>query len=393
MPTLVIIDDGRGCLGPMTDLRPTFDLRTGAHRTLERIERRLGRFPAAWWVPDAIAGLWANATEHPVNTLPAGDTLLLINGRWLGLGNLPELVVGQVAMDDQGAVIAAHVTRDDATDMLQGDSPPDGLDASTVNLPMLVHPWDVMDRLGDCLVDDLDASSTKVGCPDHVDVLGAAPVRVHPGAIVTPGVVIDATAGAVVVARGAVIRPGAVLIGPCHIGRNATVLERAVIRSGSVIGPGCKVGGEVGASVLQGWSNKAHEGYLGDSWVGEWVNLGAGTTTSNLRNTYGEVSMRVTPKGDRHETGRTHLGAIIGDHVKTAIGTRLMTGTVIGTGCMLACSTPPPSCLGPLQWCTDEAMQDYRIDKFLQTASAVMGRRGQSVSEALKARLLVLAGA
>jgi UDP-N-acetylglucosamine diphosphorylase/glucosamine-1-phosphate N-acetyltransferase len=376
----------------MTDLRPSFDLRTGAHRTLERIERRLGRFPTAWWVPDAIAALWSQATEHPVNTLPAGDTLLLINGRWLGLGELPDLALGQVALDGAGAVIAAHVTRQSAQDILCGKDPDDGLDTATLDLPMLVHPWDLMHRLGECLVDDLDASSTQVGCPDHVDVLGAAPVRVHPEAIVTPGVVIDATAGAVVVARSAVVRPGAVLIGPCHIGRKATVLEQAVIRSGSVIGPGCRVGGEVGASVLQGWSNKAHEGYLGDSWVGEWVNLGAGTTTSNLLNTYGEVSMRVTPEGIRQRTSRTHLGAIIGDHVKTAIGTRLMTGTVLGTGCMIACSSPPKTCLGPLRWCTDDGERSYRIDKFVHTASLVMGRRGQSLSEALKARLHVLAG-
>ncbi|MCH2136166.1 MAG: hypothetical protein MK101_06240 [Phycisphaerales bacterium] len=393
MPTLVIFDDGRGQLGPMTDLRPAFELRTGAHRSLERIERRLGQFPAAWWVPAHLAGVWAQSTEHPVNELPEGDTLLLVNGRWLGLGELPRLSPGQAALSEDGAIIGACLERADAAVLLGGGELPDGVDVQTVDLPMLEHPWDLISSLPSCLLDDLEHASTPIGNPTHVSVVGTAPVRVHPEAIVFPGVVIDASAGPVVVARSATIRPGAVLTGPCHIGRGSTVVDQAVIRGGTVVGPHCKVGGEIGSSVLQGWSNKAHDGYLGDSWVGEWVNLGAGTTNSNLLNTYGEISMRTTPEGQRIRTGRTYLGVIVGDHVKTAIGTRLMTGTVIGTGCMIASSTPPPTCMGPLRWLTDEGETSWRLGRFLESTEAVMARRGRTLDAPLRSRIEALAGA
>lgn len=390
MPRLVIFDDGRGQLGPMVDLRPAFDLRTGAHRSLERIERRLSRFPAAWWVPQELAALWSESTQHPVNELPDGDSLLLVNGRWLGLGDLPDLDVGQGVLAADGSVIAACLGRDDAPHVLNGGDLPDAVDATVVDLPMLMYPWDLIASLSSCLLDDLEASSTPLGCPDQVALVGTAAVRIHPEAIVFPGVVVDASAGPVVVARGAIIRPGVVLSGPCHVARGAMVTDGAVIRGGTVIGPGCKVGGEVGASVFQGRSNKAHDGYLGDSWVGEWVNLGAGTITSNLLNTYGEVNMRPSADGPRMRTGRTFLGSIVGDHVKTAIGTLLGTGTVLGTGCMIAASAPPPSSMRPLRWLTDEGDKPYRIDKFFESLEAVMARRGQHISDALRARLQAL---
>jgi hypothetical protein len=137
----------------------------------------------------------------------------------------------------------------------------------------------------------------------------------------------------------------------------------------------CKVGGEIGSTVFQGYANKSHEGHLGDSWVGKWVNLGAGTTNSNLLNTYGEVTVRLAPDGPRHRTGMTFLGAMLGDHVKTAIGTRLMTGSIVGTGAMIATSTPPPTTVPPFAWLTDEGRRTYRLEKFLDVARTVMGRR------------------
>ncbi|MCH2138020.1 MAG: hypothetical protein MK074_03095 [Phycisphaerales bacterium] len=390
MSSLVIYDDGGGCLGPMTDLRPAFDIRTGAHRTLERIERRLGKFPAAWWVPAAIESLWASSTETAVNTLPAGDDLLLINGRWLGLGDLPELQCCQAACTDDGTVVAACLDQGDAESFLATNQLPDRVATQVIDVPVLRRPWDLMTHLSACLLDDLHASSTPQGCPKHVQVVGGNTVRVHPSATVMPGVVIDAGNGPVVIAADATIRPCAVLTGPCHVGRGATVTDGAVIRANTVIGPHCKIGGEIGASVVQGFSNKAHHGYLGDSYVGEWVNLGAGTITSNLLNTYGEISMRVSPGASRERTGRTFLGSIIGDHVKTAIGTRLMTGTVLGTGCMVATTAAPPTCVGALRWLIDDGERAYRTDKFLQAAGAMMARRDRDVIDALVARITAL---
>ena len=159
-------------------------------------------------------------------------------------------------------------------------------------------------------------------------------------------------------------------------------MDGALIKARTAIGPHCRVGGEVGGSILHGCSNKAHEGHLGDSLLGQWVNLGAGTTNSNLLNTYAEVLVRLTPDSRTARTGRIFMGSIIGDHVKTAIGTRIMTGTVLGTGCMVASSTPPAMSLPAFTWLTDSGAGGYRSDKFLDVARTVMARRGVELGPA-----------
>ena len=187
-------------------------------------------------------------------------------------------------------------------------------------------------------------------------------------------------------------RAGAVIVGPAYVGPHATVMDRAVIRGQTVIGPYCKVAGEVSGTVFQGYSNKAHDGYLGDSWVGEWVNLGAGTTNSNLLNTYGEVVARATPDGPNERTGEQFFGAVIGDHAKTAICTRIMTGAVIHTGAMIATTAAASGCIGRFAWCTDEGVRAYRMGKFVEVARAMMGRRGVTPSGGYVGRLEELAG-
>ena len=122
-------------------------------------------------------------------------------------------------------------------------------------------------------------------------------------------------------------------------------------------------------------------------YVGEWVNFGAGSTVSNLMNTYGEISVRIDPELPRERTGRTYLGPILGDHVKMAIGTRLMTGTVLGTGTMIACSSPPPTAVGPFRWLTDKGDRPYELDKFIDVMKTVMARRGQEPSDAMLRRI------
>ncbi|MEL7484590.1 MAG: glucose-1-phosphate thymidylyltransferase, partial [Planctomycetota bacterium] len=152
----------------------------------------------------------------------------------------------------------------------------------------------------------------------------------------------------------------------------------------------CKIAGEVGGTIFQGFSNKAHEGHLGDSWVGEWVNFGAGTNNSNLLNTYGEVLARATVGGPSERTGQTFIGAIIGDHVKFAISTRIMTGSVIHTGAMWASGAPVSEVIGPFTWATDRGETAFRLSRFLETAKTVMDRRGMEPGDEYLARLSVL---
>ncbi len=195
-----------------------------------------------------------------------------------------------------------------------------------------------------------------------------------------PGCVLDASKGPIVLATGVSIGANAVIQGPCSIGSHSQISPLSTIRAGTSVGPMCKMGGEISSSIVIGYSNKPHEGFLGDSYVGEWVNLGAGTTTSNLKNTYGQITMPVN--GKRVSTGRRFLGSVIGDHSKIAIGTRLMTGTYIGFSCMVGTSQYPPRFIPSFTFLTDDGPQPYRMDKAIETMKSVFTRRNRGWTNA-----------
>lgn len=213
-------------------------------------------------------------------------------------------------------------------------------------------------------------------------VLGDPALVLCHGAAVEPGVVFDTRGGPVVLERGVEVRHGARLEGPLYVG------ERSRILGGhhrySVYGPRCNVNGEVSNTVFLGYANKSHDGFLGHSVLGHWVNLGAGTTTSNLKNTYGTVNLELG--GARIPTDRQFLGSLIGDHAKTAIGTLLSTGTVIGAGANVFGAVQPPRDVPPFAW---GATGDARLTEegFLKVAERVMPRRDVAFTTERRASL------
>ncbi len=391
MPPLIIFDDGLGELGPMTDLRAAFEVRTGVMTSAERIARAFAGLHAvaAWWVPPRLVELArerapANAL---VNRLPKDESFLLVNGRWAFPDAAHKLKPGESLTErDSDHLVMGVLSRSDADRFFQTGELPGGKTGSgrkplgERNERVLIrHPWDVIARMKKTIPQDIltlradEKDSQK--SDDVASAIGTHPVHIDRSAKICPHVTLDAENGPIFVAERAVIRPGSVLIGPCAVMNDSTVIDRTLIKANTVIGPHCKVAGEVGGTIFQGFANKSHDGHLGDSWVGEWANFGAGTTNSNLLNTYGEVVMRTEPDGPRMRTGLQFLGAIVGDHVKFAICTRLMTGSVIGTGAMVASTAAPPTTTKRFAWMTDEGERSFRLDKFLDIAKTVMGRR------------------
>ena len=181
--------------------------------------------------------------------------------------------------------------------------------------------------------------------------------------------------------RGAVVTAFTRLEGPCYVGPDSQVIG-AKLRAGTSLGPNCRVGGEVEASVVLGHSNKYHDGFLGHAYVGEWVNLGAGTQTSDLRNDYGEVTVVVG--GLPVRTGQTKVGSFIGDHAKTALGVLLNTGTSVGCYCNLVPSGPlAPKYFPPFSaWLNGRVEENDDLEKLIETAAAAMRRRGREFTEA-----------
>ncbi|MFM7259519.1 MAG: putative sugar nucleotidyl transferase, partial [bacterium] len=390
---LVVFDDCRGTFGPLVDLRAAFELRAGLGTLLQRIECAVGRRADAVMCDPNLAVVVGENTARPVQALPHAPTMLLVNGRLL-TASAARIPQGEVHTTADGMLVAGWFAREDAERVLADGGQVRGGSVSP-NARLAATPWDIATSIATTLEEDLALFPQAVRRalrPEEGQSFGTHPIAIDPSATIGPLAVIDASKGPVVIGPNVVVRPLAVLVGPCAVLDGSTVAERSLLKASTIIGPHCRAGGEIGGTIFQGYSNKSHDGHLGDSFVGEWVNIGAGSDNSNLLNTYGEVIVRLEPDGGLMKTGRQFWGAVLGDHVKLAIGTRLMTGTTIGTGAMIASSRSPATLVPRFSWSTDatEGAKTFRIDKFLETARAMMSRRGKTPSSAVEARLRAL---
>ncbi len=249
--------------------------------------------------------------------------------------------------------------------------------------------WDLVRILPEQLADDLTqlaqrsaAEPTNSRPPAHATIIGDKTLMVAEDVVIEPHVVFDTTAGPISIGRGSHIRAFTRITGPCYIGRDVTVMGGDI--TGCSIGDVSKVRGELSATIIVGHSNKGHEGFVGHSYIGRWVNLGAGTVTSNLKNTYGTVALW-TPQGQR-DTGLQFLGTLFGDHVKTGIGLRLTTGTVLGAGANVY-GNMPPKVVAPFSWGGAPPYTVYHADKFVETAQRMMSRRHVELTERARRHL------
>jgi UDP-N-acetylglucosamine diphosphorylase/glucosamine-1-phosphate N-acetyltransferase len=393
----ILFDDGKGILSPLNDLRPTFAIRTGAFTISERLTIAFDLEPVGVVVPQNMAELTAELSPIPVNTPPepSDEEILLINARCpLPVRAIGEITAGQVLIEeDTQDMIAVRLTASDVRELLTGKQP----EMTPIAVPgkhLMSRPWDWKHFRDASLEFDLQViaqSMPKVDAPPvGVTIIGTEGVAISREAMVMPGVILNATAGPIVIEENATIHPGAIITGPAYVGPGSTVLEQANIKPNTAIGPVCKVAGEVGGTIFQGYANKGHDGHLGDSWIGEWSNMGAGTTNSNLLNTYGSINAKATSTSSNEKTGETFLGVTMGDHVKTAISTRIMTGCVAHTGTMFAASTPMAGTTEAFSWHTDAGVKNFRLGKFVDVSMTVMDRRGIKQSQAYSRRVTVL---
>ncbi|HEX5133306.1 MAG TPA: putative sugar nucleotidyl transferase [Candidatus Krumholzibacteria bacterium] len=243
---------------------------------------------------------------------------------------------------------------------------------------LLSFPWQLIEFNGDAIADDFASSPVRGQADDCVVYGGVQIVRpedvvIGERAVVRAGVVLDASDGPIVIADGALVMPNATIVGPVSVGRGAIVKTGAKILPGTSIGPVCKVGGEVEETIFAAYANKQHDGFLGHSYIGEWVNIGAASNNSDLKNNYSPVRMWCA--GSERETGRQFLGLLMGDHTKTGINTLFNTGTVVGFNCNVFSSEMPAKFLPSFSWGHGEVMSRYDLEKAMQTASVVMERR------------------
>jgi UDP-N-acetylglucosamine diphosphorylase / glucose-1-phosphate thymidylyltransferase / UDP-N-acetylgalactosamine diphosphorylase / glucosamine-1-phosphate N-acetyltransferase / galactosamine-1-phosphate N-acetyltransferase len=381
-------------LNPVALMRPVYELLCGQFSLRERLIRR---FSVSEW--GAFLRPWLAETyreeqpEAQVNDsfwLQQGTTLL-INGRWLPtLESLANIEPGEAGIVDDELV---YLTLDSEEAILFNDNSWDDvlatLSRSRKNIQasgsLIRHPWDLINQNANQLLADYRLRQygwSQFEPGPQVAVLGPVEnVYIHPRANVDPFVVLDARTGPISIEAGACIQPFTRIEGPCHIGYDSQ-LFRANIREGTTIGPTSRVGGEVEASILHGYVNTYHDGFLGHSYVCPWVNLGALTTNSDLKNDYSNV--KVPLSGVPTETNSNKVGCFIGDHTKTALSSLFNTGSSIGMMSMVL----PGGELLPKHipsfsrvW-HGELDDGLSLEDGLTTARTAMGRRNCELTSA-----------
>ena len=382
MTQLYLYDDAAArSFEPFALTRPFGEMRAGIALGRARWERALDAAAAGFVGAEHLRDFDEAGAPSAAGDIRAGS--ILANSRCL-------VPLGWSAHDADvwtcdGSIAAVRLAQDaSGTELGDGSRSLESLRAAgtrVVDIPgrWVEHVWELVTQLVAQLRDDIDALGPHLTCahPAGAIVIGGGGVYVERGADVEPQVVFDVTSGPVLVRRGAHVRAFTRLVGPCAVLENASVLGDRV--SACSIGEWSVIRGEISETVVLGHSNKGHEGFVGHSYLGRWVNLGAGTITSNLKNTYGSVQLW-TPAGIRH-TGASKLGSMIGDHAKTGIGTRLTTGTVIGAGANVFGSEMPPKNVPPFSWVDGKQVTEFRLHKFLEIATRAMSRRSVALSE------------
>jgi UDP-N-acetylglucosamine diphosphorylase/glucosamine-1-phosphate N-acetyltransferase len=381
---------------PLTHFHPVYDLRCGIFSLQERIIRYLRPAGVSLHCRSYLAPLVAE--EHAgaaVGTIPARRCLVL-NGRSILTPSLARLLkkaaAGCVYMagDDFVAAVLEGSGLDAFRQAMNGDlidpSFFQGCERRDVEAELLRYPWDLISANDRTLEADMALlprarpSRVRRGVHRSAVLVGGRSIVLGTGSIIGPGVVLDAGNGPIHIGHHAVIHPLAVIEGPASIGDGAIVNAGARIGGGTVVGPVCKVGGEVQHSIMHSHANKQHDGFLGHSYLGPWVNLGAGTTTSNLKNTYGNISVQTGKQ--RIDTGRMFLGLIAGDHLRTGINVSLDTGTITGVSCNIFGPALPPKWIPSFSWGEAGGLATYHPDKALDVATRAMSRRGIQCSDA-----------
>ncbi|MFK7971696.1 MAG: putative sugar nucleotidyl transferase [Bacteroidia bacterium] len=387
MAYILFDDTFRAALLPFTFTRPTCDLRVGIYTFRERWQRLLQE----QHIPVRAYGYIHDAMHE---TLPQGDAIWL-NSRLAPdaelLKHIQDLPPNSYVHADKHVLAARFETNALPADY-EGVMSVEVLEqmdlkAESADMPacLISKPTDIFQQNKAFILYDFelaiqDGPSQKID-DKHSMIYGADNVYLAPGASIK-GALIDAEAGPIYIGPNAQIQLGANIQGVHAIGQHAVVNMGAKLRGDSAFGPYVKVGGEVGNSVIMGFSSKGHDGYMGNSVLGYWCNIGADTNTSNLKNNYDEVKLWSYETGRFQKTGTIFCGLMMGDHSKAGINTMFNTGTVIGVGSNIYGTGYPRNFVPSFSWGGAAGMVTHRLDKMLKTAEIVMGRRSRTLTEA-----------
>lgn len=382
---------------PFSVLHPLWELRYGAFRMFEKVEQEFPGSVIIYRGRKNQTELFRDKFDVEDRELQKGNILIINSAALIDSTFWDELSRHLVANPNQtfmlkkdNVPVAAYLHESNYVENLE-ETDITNLDSMFLNnfkiieaqeMRLLKYLYEIIYLIGDAIDYDYQmfrnhAPFSDMKFPGVILVKNKMNIKIGKNVRISPTVVIDTTGGPVIIDDNAYIMPQATILGPAYIGKNTIVKVGAKIYPQTCIGEYCKVGGEIEDVVFQGYSNKQHDGFLGHSFISEWVNLGADTNNSDLKNTYGRIKLRF--KGKTVDTGEMFMGLLCGDHTKTAINTRFNTGTVCGIGAIIFEADFPPVFIPSFTWGGDKTLKAYKVENAIDTAKVMMKRRAKKL--------------
>ena len=379
---------------PLVYFRPTYDLRCGILTLREKVQHYFPNTPISLHCREYLNDLVKQQNPGVVVNDVKGKSCLFLNGRVIADSKLAQQLSTDIdTLFVKGeTIIAARVSgsklgslKNKLNDLFTF-SDFNELLKKEVDAKVIHYPWDLISNNGEQIISDfnlltskVDGSKIKGKIYAGAHLINEDKIFIDEGAKVKPGVVLDAENGPIYIGKDAKIFPNAVIEGPAFIGNKSAIKIGAKIYENTSIGEVCKVGGEVEESIIHSYSNKQHDGFLGHSYLGMWVNLGAGTNNSDLKNNYGSV--KVIINGEQVDSGSMFVGLTMGDHSKAAINTMFNTGTVVGVSSNIFGAGFPKKYVPSFAWGGSDSTTSYDVEKALDVARKVMARRNIKLTD------------
>ncbi len=395
MKTAVCIfeDEGTHNFLPLTYTRPVYDLRCGILTLREKI---FSRFPGCKIILHSrrylIEIIKEQNPKSQVNQFDSED-VLFINGRLLintsSLNTIKRLAKNSILLSDDRSIIAANLSGSSLSNYFKSESdylPLYKIKNLTVvdsDIKLLKYPWELVNRNGEEITNDFHYTIKKISRIEtkkypSIELKERKKIFISKGVVLDPFVFLDATEGPIYIGKNVRIMSHTYIQGPVFIGTDSIIKKGGTIYHNTSIGEVCKVGGEVESSIIHSYSNKQHEGFLGHSYLGSWINLGADTNNSDLKNNYENITVLLN--GRPVNTGSRFVGLIMGDHSKTAINTMFNTGTIVGVSCNIFGAGFPPRYIPSFSWGGSDFLKPYDIKKSLEVAAIVTRRRDKDLT-------------
>lgn len=378
MNIIIFEDSNVKNLEPFSINHASFEIKCGMYSNLDRITNCFDNKDNFYLIvrhelKDLIQERFPKYKINPDN-IPEG---LCLNGSAIWNSKLLNKIQKDVSFSSNGKLISYKNSKkinfkdfENTIDQIKNIS--DDIDINYIS-----YQWDCIDLFKSVMeLDKLKFKDNKsVINNDRIWENNSKNIFKHKSTIIEPGCFLDASTGPIILSKNTLIKAGSVLRGPIFIDEKSIINEGSKIKGNVLIGPKCKIGGEVSSSIFHGHSNKAHDGFIGDSYIGEWVNLGANTNNSNLKNNYGQIKFRLPT--DYINTKRIFLGAMIGDFTRTGISTMINTGSFIGLGCNIFGSEFQSKHIKSFAWGKDSKVD---FDKFINTIKIMKKRRSLKLS-------------